>query len=105
MLCSKTSNENCLKFDESLNSLQQDDPVLIQAVQNLLIYPATPSVPYNFSVQNPDLHGQFGQVDELKKLLGNQKSGFFVEAGAYDGERISNSLFFEKEKGWQGLLV
>lgn len=56
-------------------------------------------------MQNPDLHGQFGQVDELKKLLGNQKSGFFVEAGAYDGERISNSLFFEKEKGWQGILV
>jgi hypothetical protein len=30
--------------------------------------------------------------------------GFFVEAGAFDGEARSNSLFFERERGWTGLL-
>jgi hypothetical protein len=28
-----------------------------------------------------------------------------VEAGAYDGEVFSNSLFFELKLGWKGLLV
>ena len=31
--------------------------------------------------------------------------GFFVEAGAYDGELFSNSLLFETQLGWSGLLI
>merc|ERR1711997_1122125 len=31
--------------------------------------------------------------------------GFFVEAGASDGEIISNSLYFEIKYKWTGLLV
>jgi len=31
--------------------------------------------------------------------------GFFIEAGASDGETISNSLYFEIKYGWSGLLV
>ncbi|KAK3586476.1 hypothetical protein CHS0354_001861 [Potamilus streckersoni] len=31
--------------------------------------------------------------------------GFFVEAGAWLGEYASTSLFFEKSRGWTGLLV
>ena len=42
---------------------------------------------------------------DLKELLDKQQEGFFIEAGAYDGEEFSNSLYFEKEKGWKGLLV
>ena len=30
---------------------------------------------------------------------------FFLEAGAYDGEMISNTLFFEMKLGWSGLLI
>ena len=30
---------------------------------------------------------------------------FFFEAGAFDGETISNSLYFETKLGWSGLLV
>ena len=28
-----------------------------------------------------------------------------MECGAFDGERNSNTLFFEKEKNWTGLLI
>lgn len=28
-----------------------------------------------------------------------------MECGAYDGESRSNTLFFEKERHWEGLLV
>ena len=31
--------------------------------------------------------------------------GFFVECGAWDGETMSNSLFFERERNWTGLLI
>ena len=34
-----------------------------------------------------------------------QKGGFFVEAGAQDGERASNSVWLEASHGWTGLLV
>ena len=34
-----------------------------------------------------------------------QENGFFVESGAFDGEYLSNSLFFERERRWTGLLV
>ena len=35
----------------------------------------------------------------------NFKDGFFVEAGANDGLRQSNTLYFEKYLGWKGLLI
>lgn len=33
------------------------------------------------------------------------RRGFFVEAGANDGIRQSNTLYFEKYLGWRGLLI
>jgi hypothetical protein len=34
-----------------------------------------------------------------------KRGGVFVEAGAYDGETFSNTLYLEKRLGWTGLLV
>ena len=33
------------------------------------------------------------------------KPGYFVEAGALDGEYLTNTLNLEVDKGWKGLLV
>ena len=33
------------------------------------------------------------------------RNGTYVEMGAYNGVTFSNSLFFERELGWRGLLV
>lgn len=33
------------------------------------------------------------------------ESGTFLEAGAYDGEFLSNTLYLEHEFGWRGVLV
>ena len=41
-------------------------------------------------------------VDELLK---KKRNGFFIECGAADGEAFSNTLFFERERNWTGLLV
>jgi FkbM family methyltransferase len=35
----------------------------------------------------------------------DQRRGFFIEAGANDGVTQSNTLFFERHRGWRGLLV
>ena len=35
----------------------------------------------------------------------NSSSRFFIEAGAFDGEMKSNSLYFELKYNWTGLLV
>ena len=53
------------------------------------------------------LEGQIGQPIIINdKIFKNKiKNGFYIEAGAYDGEEYSNSLFYEVEKGWNGLLV
>jgi hypothetical protein len=39
------------------------------------------------------------------ELFKDQKDGFYIEAGAYDGEVFSNSLYYELKLGWKGLLV
>ena len=39
-----------------------------------------------------------------KKYL-NYKNGFFIELGAMDGKTFSNTLFYEKEMQWKGVLI
>jgi len=38
-------------------------------------------------------------------ILGGKTGGTFVDVGAYDGVTGSNSLYFEKWRGWSGVLV
>ena len=51
----------------------------------------------------------FSQVGQDSYLLENffrgKRGGVFVEIGAYDGETLSNTLFFERFMGWSGLCV
>jgi FkbM family methyltransferase len=46
------------------------------------------------------------QEDQIlfEKFL-NYKNGVFVELGAMDGLKYSNTLFFEKELNWSGVLI
>ena len=41
---------------------------------------------------------------KLEKYL-KYKNGFFIEVGANDGFAQSNTYYFEKLRGWQGILV
>lgn len=45
------------------------------------------------------------QLDIKLKPFLNFKSGFFIEAGANDGVSQSNTVYYEKYKGWTGILV
>lgn len=50
-------------------------------------------------------NSQVGQDSWVHSILGNKKNGYFIELGAADGTEYSNSLFFEKTLGWNGLCI
>ena len=81
---------------------------LFSALANNILIPPSKSA-YNFSrpTNRIDLQGQFGQPTIINRGIfkGRIKNGFFIEAGAYDGESYSNSLFFEMKYNWTGILV
>lgn len=60
---------------------------------------------YRLSSPNTKSYSQWGQDLTLMNLLKPIKHGFFVEAGAKDGEESSNTLMYEKDLGWTGLLI
>lgn len=57
------------------------------------------------ALQNPSLRGQYDQAVEVEKLFKGKRNGFFIEAGAFDGENLSNTLLFEGKYNWTGILV
>jgi FkbM family methyltransferase len=42
--------------------------------------------------------------NKLNEIM-NKRNGFFIELGANDGLKQSNTAFFEKEMGWNGILI
>lgn len=51
-------------------------------------------------------HSQIGQDKFLNEQVFNFKeNGFFIEVGASDGIKYSNSLFFEESLGWTGICI
>lgn len=51
-------------------------------------------------------HSEYGQDRWLvENVFGHARNGTFVEAGALDGVFHSNTLFFERELDWRGVLV
>ena len=95
-------------IDHSLTGLTQIDTNLIQKIRNDYLIPPQNDKPYNFTdleENNPDLAGQHGQAIKIAEIFKNKKNGFFIEAGAYDGEVFSNTLLLEAKMNWTGLLV
>jgi hypothetical protein len=50
---------------------------------------------------HPALHGMDARLEELLP----EDGGTFVEAGAHDGFTQSNTYYFERFRGWRGVLV
>lgn len=48
---------------------------------------------------------QAGQDQVIDQIFKGKRSGTFVDVGAYDGISGSNSLFFERSRGWSGVMV
>lgn len=90
-------------------SLDQEDPYLIQTVKDKFLELPPPPGPLKLTmvtgVDHPMLQGQFGQAAKVVEILGGMKGGFFLECGAADGETLSNTLLLEMKYNWTGLLI
>ena len=54
----------------------------------------------------PVYRSQYGQDTFVhQKFFADKKNGVFVDIGAHDGLRYSNTYFFEKFLGWKGICV
>ena len=60
------------------------------------------SIVYNSQILQDFILLQLLNTNKLKDLIYN---GFFIEAGAYDGQTMSNTLHFERFRNWTGLLI
>ena len=97
-----------VKIYWDLDGMKQNDPELIQIIKNEILVPPNSKELKLISMSAKRLMGQFDQVrvaEKILKIKENKKKGFFFEAGAGDGEWLSNSLYFELVYGWNGLLV
>ena len=79
----------------------QTDPKLIKLIQENFLIPPPSSGDYNIQHQaTPTVQSRV-----VEEILNDKSNGFFIECGALDGEARSNSLYLEKNKNWQGLLI
>ena len=96
-------------FRPFLNCKADTDPYLVQAVKSSYLSQPDFQEKYNFDVplDKLRLNGQSELPQDVDELIFKKKlfNGFFMEAGATDGESHSNTLFFELERNWTGLLV
>jgi len=92
-------------LDEGI-PIKQDDQTLVNHVASIIEYPVK-GAQLNLVNDVKTQKGQANQVDVLLDLLDEDEveGGFFIEAGAHDGEYLSNTLYLEVVHGWTGLLV
>lgn len=63
---------------------------------------------YLWSILKQAKYGRYSGLNNLDQKLEkylNYNNGYFVELGANDGVSQSNTLYYEKYKGWRGVLI
>lgn len=102
---------NKVSYKPHVNCMQQDSPELIAIIkEEVLIPPAPGDQPYNSELLPDTNKVSFTSTKQdliLDKFVfrENVKNGFFIEAGAVDFIYQSNTLLFELDHQWSGLLV
>lgn len=48
---------------------------------------------------------QYGQDLWVEEMTNAKRNGFFIELGARDGKKTSNTFYLEKKLNWSGILV
>ncbi|XP_042203057.1 uncharacterized protein LOC121853158 [Homarus americanus] len=90
--------------------LAGEEPLVVAELKEKYLAPPS-TLPYNLTRHNIvklKLGQSFGWEFYhyyIKYFFGDQRGGFFLEAGALDGEVLSNTLWLEMNLGWSGLLI
>ncbi|KAK2146146.1 hypothetical protein LSH36_629g01023 [Paralvinella palmiformis] len=88
-----------------LKSAQQDDQELIEHIRSSWILPPPARSPRRLNHPEKYDHSEYGQSFVIDKLLHGLDHGIYVDVWAGNGETDSNTLFLEKDRHWDGLLV
>ncbi|XP_023336634.1 protein Star [Eurytemora carolleeae] len=83
--------------------LEQENPRLIERISDVILPAADPKSILKISKEIQ--LGQVGQIEHVVSYFKNKKGGFFLEAGAFDGEYLSNTLYLEAQFNWTGILI
>ena len=89
----RTSSEGLDLNSDTLSDISDDDPKLLEYLRTRIIPP--PPSTSKLELAEPVHSGQIGQAEEVLKYFNNKKNGIFVEAGAWNGEYLSNTLYLE----------
>ena len=95
--------------NKTWTGLHQDNPILVETITKRFLVSPNLTKDYNLTRHQANylnkLEGQVGQSAEVAKLFRGKKNGFFIEAGAFDGQVFSNTLLLEMYYNWTGLLI
>ena len=86
-----------LKF--MIQEVNEYDPDLVAFVRSMIIK-LDRKFPGPVSIESP--RKDLAYVD---KALHSRRNGFYIEAGAFSATEHSNSLFFEVNRNWSGILI
>ncbi|OWF42172.1 uncharacterized protein LOC110461501 [Mizuhopecten yessoensis] len=103
------TNTRVFAHDTELTILDYSaaDDRLVNHVRNTLIQPyqGTPDMQYNLTMIKPNSDYSRGQSKIIDEHLQKKYVGYYIDVGAGDGESNSVTLFFEKERSYNGLLI
>jgi FkbM family methyltransferase len=85
------------------DGVNEDDKELLDFVRSLIVQPSKKKL--NLIDKNRTHFSQIGQDKYIDEFLMQRENGFYIEAGAFEGELFSNTLFFEMQRKWTGLLI
>lgn len=105
--------ENNLESSNSVESTKQTFNNVGKLKETIKFDEPSSQIKYNLRNASVKYSSQIMQDRILEYLLDTpefrsrdaHKSGIFVEAGAYDGETWSNTLYLERFLNWTGLLI
>lgn len=102
-ISAKFSADDFLKYQGGDVRLPPDNRGLIRYISNQIAGPSRQVK--NLTEPTKLDYSRLGQSKFVDDLLRHRTGGFYVECGAKNGESQSNTLFFEKERDWDGFLI